>query len=577
MAKKRDFKTVFLSGNEALAWGARKAGVSFASSYPGTPATEILEELAGFNEVEAQWAVNEKVAYEAAFGASIGGRRALTAFKHVGLNVAMDSLMVTAYTGVNAGFVVCVADDPGMHSSQNEQDTRLAAPYAKVPLVEPSSPSEAYRFIREAYRVSERFSTPVLFRLTTRVSHTKESFMAGGASLKLRRRAEKDARKYVMIPPHARPRHRELEKRIRRIALYSEKSPLNRYELRSRKIGFIASGVSAMYVKEAYPDASTLTLGMSYPFPASMAKDFAGKVKRLYVVEELEPFMEDELRRRGIKAGGRKESWFCGELDPDSVRKIVSGKERGRERPKGRQPALCPGCPHRPVFHVLRRYGAYVTGDIGCYTLGALEPLAALHTQTCMGSSIPFFEGLGKSDPGKKVVAVIGDSTFIHAGISGLVSAAYNGAKGVVIIMDNSTAAMTGAQDHPATGITLKGNKTKRLSLEGMAKAAGAENVDVVDPFDIESLYGLITRRGNEKALSVIICRAMCKMVDKSRSLPYSVDMDICKRCGECLKLGCPAITEERNGEISISPELCTGCGLCADVCGFDAIKRLRK
>ncbi|HQO58592.1 MAG TPA: thiamine pyrophosphate-dependent enzyme [Candidatus Omnitrophota bacterium] len=563
---------VFLSGNEAIAWGARAAGVRFASAYPGTPSTEILETLGTFAGLEAQWAVNEKVAYEAAFGASLAGKRALTACKHVGLNVAMDSLMTTAYSGVNAGFVAVVADDPGMHSSQNEQDTRRAALYAKVPLIEPSSPSEAYRYIQEAFRVSEPFDIPVLLRLTTRISHTKESFYVTPGSEPVARVLVKDPEKYVMIPAHARPRHLDLEKRLSALQEFSETTPLNRIELKDRKAGFIVSGVAALYVKEVFPEASYLTLGMPFPFPVRKARDFARQVEKLYVVEELEPFMEEILQQEGIAVTGKKASWRCGELSPQAVKDIVAGKDRAVAAQKARRPLLCPGCPHRPAFFSLKKAGVYVTGDIGCYTLGALEPLAALHTQICMGASIPFFEGVGKMQADKPVVAVIGDSTFIHTGINGLMSAAYNGAQGVIVIMDNSITAMTGGQQNPATGVTLQGKVTKKLSLERLCSAAGADYVDVVDPYEVEKFQSLLQERLQQKALSVIIARHPCKMIDRSRGPAVVIDSRQCRRCRQCLLLDCPAIIAGSDGAVSISETLCVGCGLCLKVCKFNAI-----
>lgn len=565
-------KKVFLSGNEAIAWGARAAGVKFASAYPGTPSTDILETMGTFTDIEAQWAVNEKVAYEAAFGACIAGSRSLTACKHVGLNVAMDPLMTTAYSGVNAGFVVVVADDPGMHSSQNEQDTRRVAPYAKIPLLEPSSPAEAYYFIQQAFDISEKFDVPVMVRLTTRISHTKESFEEG-TPLKIEQRPlMKDPKKFVMIPGHARPRHVDLEKRLLALTEYAESTELNRIELKKTKHGFIVSGVSALYAKEAYPDASFLTLGMSFPFPIKKIKEFANKVENLYVIEELEPFLEEALQRAGISFIAKKASWRCGELNPQSVIDIVEQKERKIKETKARRPLLCAGCPHRPAFYSLKKAGVYVTGDIGCYTLGALEPLAALHTQICMGASIPFFEGMGKMQKEQKTVAVIGDSTFFHTGINGLVSASYNGAKGVVIIMDNAITAMTGGQQNPGSGVTLQGKKNKKISLEKLCLAAGVDHVDVVDPYDMQKFEVLLQQRLEEDCLSVIIARGPCKMVDRSRGPVMRIDQEKCKKCGKCLGIDCPVISKSEDGSIHIDEDLCVGCGLCAQVCPFDAI-----
>jgi len=566
-------KTVLLSGNEAIAWGAKGAGVCFASGYPGTPSTEILETLGTFDCLQAQWAVNEKVAYEAAFGACLGGKRALTAFKHVGLNVAMDPLMTTAYSGVNAGFLVVVADDPGMYSSQNEQDTRRVAPYAKIPLIEPSSPSEAYRYIEEAYRISEKFDIPVLFRITTRISHTKESFeIDTSRKVVAVRPLERNPLKYVMIPGHARLRHVDLEKRLLKLKEYSERTSLNRCQIKDRKMGFIVSGVSALYTREAYPESSILTLGMPFPLPIRKIKAFARKVKKLYVIEELEPFLEEQLKQEGIKVIPKKASWRCGELSIDAVKRIVARKERQDHPQKARRPLLCPGCPHRGAFYALKKCRFFVAGDIGCYTLGALEPLASLHTQLCMGASVPFFEGISKTTLDKKVVAVIGDSTFIHTGLSGLISAAYNNTKGVVVIMDNAITAMTGAQVNPATGVTLQGKKTKKLSLEDICKAANADQVDVIDPYDMEAFEKLLKTRVEEDKLSVIIARHPCKIIDRSRKSPFKIDPTACKKCGLCLKLDCPAILEDKDGNLHIDPVTCVGCELCQKVCKLNAV-----
>ena len=565
-------RVVLLSGNEAVAWGARAAGVCFASAYPGTPSTEILETMAAFDELEAQWAVNEKVAYEAAFGACLGGRRALTACKHVGLNVAMDPLMTTAYSGVNAGFLVVVADDPGMHSSQNEQDTRRVAPFAKVPLIEPSSPSEAYHFIDEAFEMSEQFDIPVLFRVTTRISHTKESFEIHGSRKEVVRPLDRNPAKYVMVPGHARLRHVDLEKRLVRLQAYSEKTRLNRAEIRDKKIGFIASGISVLYAREAYPEASIFSLGMPYPLPVKKIRAFAKQVKKLYVIEELEPFLEEQLTLAGIEVIGKKSSWRCGELSVTAVKSIVVGKEREDVPKKARRPILCPGCPHRPAFRALKKCNFFVAGDIGCYTLGALEPLASLHTQICMGASIPFFEGIGKANPDKPVVAVIGDSTFLHTGLSGLISAAYNNAKGVVVIMDNAITAMTGAQNNPVTGVTLQGKKTKKISLEDICRAANADQVDVIDPFDVEGFEKLLKIRVTEDKLSVIIARYPCRMVNRTKKAALKIDQGVCKKCGLCLQIDCPAISKNEAGIFNIDPLLCVGCALCRNVCKSSAI-----
>lgn len=568
-------KFLFLSGDEALAHGAYEAGLSFASSYPGTPASEILEYCARFVEVDAQWSVNEKIAYEVALASSIGGLRALYASKHVGINVAMDPLMTSVYTGVNAGFIVVTGDDPGIHSSQNEQDNRLLAAAAKMPLLEPSSPREAFQYAKEAFSLSETFDTPVMVRLTTRVAHTKENISAGKRVESPVRQFIPDPAKYVMVPRNAYRRHLELEKRLVRLSLHSEQSALNSMELNDTRIGFVASGAAYLYAKEAYPEASFLKLGMPYPFPAQKAREFASKVKKVFVIEELEPFLEEQLKIAGISSEGKHRSWRVGELRPESIPLIVNGREKTEEEYTARKPVMCPGCPHRPVFHVLKKLKAVVTGDIGCYTLGALPPLAALHTCLCMGAGITFFEGLRKS-LGKKVVGVIGDSTFVHSGIPGLVNAAYNKAKGLIIILDNSTTAMTGSQPHPATGVTAKGEQTKKLILEEVCASCGADNVDVVHPFDVKELEALVRSRMEEDALSVLIARSPCKLIDRSRSPAPDYEKEKCKKCSLCLNINCPAVLKRADGSIEIQTAYCAGCNLCVQVCPARALTKAK-
>jgi indolepyruvate ferredoxin oxidoreductase alpha subunit len=573
MSEQKSSDNYFLSGNEALARGAWEAGLHFASAYPGTPSTEILEALGQYAEVDAQWAANEKTAYEVAYGAAIGGARALFACKHVGLNVAMDPFMISAYTGINGGLVAVVADDPGMHSSQNEQDTRRLALFAKIPLLEPSSPAQCYEFARAAFDLSERFDTPVLIRTTTRIAHTKESFAVSRREDVQRRPFVVDPRKYVMIPGHARGRHAVLEQRLVALKEYAENCVFNKVTEGDNSIGFIVDSVSALYVREMYPEASVLTLGMPYPFPEAIVRKFASRVKELYVVEELEPFLEEQLKLLGISVKAKKASFVQGELRPEHIPQIVAGREREDVNRPGRRPVLCPGCPHRATFTVLKKNKCTVAGDIGCYTLGALDPLAALHTQTCMGASIPFMEGIRKSVAGN-VVAVIGDSTFVHTGIPGLISAVYNQAKGVVLILDNATTAMTGTQPNPATGVTLKGEQTRRLSLEELTKACAVDSVDTVDPLVPGELDSVLKQRLSEDSLAVIIVRSPCRLVEKSRKPPVSIDSQECRQCGICLSIGCPAISKNEDGGIEIDQALCVGCGLCVSVCPFKAIKK---
>ncbi len=566
-------RRVFLSGNEAIAQGAYEAGVRVACAYPGTPSSEILEYLSSYSDIDTQWSVNEKVAYEVAFSSSIGGLRSLYASKHVGVNVAMDPLMSSAYSGVNAGFVVVTCDDPGLHSSQNEQDNRFIASLAKLPLLEPSSPKEAKSFVKIAFNISERFDIPVMVRLTTRVSHTKEDVLIKEREVREKKEFSLDVSKYVLVPRNAYRRHIDLEKRINKLTIYSERSSLNRIELNSTKIGFIASGVAYLYTKEMYPDASFLKLGMSFPFPHRKVEEFIRMVKKIYVVEELEPFLEGELRKISVKVRVKHSSFRVGELRPEFIPFIVEGKSKPRETQAARKPVMCPGCPHRPVFWVLKKLKLVVTGDIGCYTLGALPPLSSLHTCLCMGSGVTFFEGLKKA-LNKNIVGVIGDSTFVHSGITSLVNLAYNKTKGLIIILDNSTTAMTGAQPHPATGITIKNEPTKKLVLEEVCYACGADNVDVVNPFKVDKLESIIKKRVNEEALSVLITRFPCRLITKKRLSPPSYNKRKCTKCYMCLMIDCPAITKTEDGFIEINPYYCVGCGLCVEVCKFSALSK---
>jgi indolepyruvate ferredoxin oxidoreductase, alpha subunit len=571
MEQKSIKNTMLLSGDEALAQGAYEEGLLVAASYPGTPASEILEYLSKFKEVDAQWSINEKVAFEVALSSSIGGLRSLYASKHVGLNVAMDPLMTSSYTGVGAGFIIVTADDPGIHSSQNEQDNRLIAEIAKIPLLEPSSPSEAKEFVKSAFEISEDFDTPVIVRITTRIAHTKENVEIGGRRELPRKEFKVDIPKYVMVPKNAYKRRLEIEKRLTRLKEYSENSPLNRIELNDKKIGFVASGVSYLYAKEMYPDASFLKIGFSFPFPEKKAVEFSKKVKEVFVIEELEPFLERKLKELGIKFKARHPSYRIGELRPEYMPDIIKGREKKEEVSTTRKPVLCPGCPHRSVFWMLKKIKAVVTGDIGCYTLGALPPLGALHTCLCMGAGITFFEGIKKALK-KNVVGVIGDSTFVHSGIPGLINLSYNKTKGLIIILDNSTTAMTGNQPHPATGVTIKGESAKKLILEDACKVCGADNVDVIDPRNAKELEELIRKRINEDALSVIIARSPCRLIERKKDKAPSYKKENCKKCYICLSIDCPALTKSADGFINIDEKLCVGCNLCVETCNLGAI-----
>lgn len=561
----------FLSGDEALARGAWEAGVSFAASYPGTPATEILESLAQYPEVNAQWSVNEKVAYEVAYAAAVAGVRSLFSAKHVGINVAMDPLMTSAYTGVNAGFVVVTADEPGLHSSQNEQDNRYVARFAKLPLLEPSDPGESKAFMPYAFELSERFDTPVMVRLTTRVAHTKENIETGERSEPPARWFKSDPAKYVMVPRNAYFRHIELEKRLLLLKVEAEQSKLNKIHINNTKLGFVTSGVSYLYLREFFPDASFLKLGFPYPFPEKLIREFATKVDDIVVLEELEPFLEEELARLGIKHRAKHPSWRVGEIRPEDVKDVVSGVERSPEIATTRKPVMCPGCPHRGVYSVLKKLKLTVTGDIGCYTLGALAPLSVLQTCLCMGAGVTMFEGFRKN-LGKSVVGVIGDSTFVHSGITGLVNAVYNQTKGVMLILDNSTTAMTGTQPHPATGETAKGVPTKQLVLEDICKACGVDNVDVISAYDTTALESLLRRRLEEDAISVVITRTPCKLINRAKRPKVKFMAEQCKKCYMCLNIGCPALSKAEDGTIKVDQDVCVGCYVCVSSCKFGAL-----
>jgi indolepyruvate ferredoxin oxidoreductase alpha subunit len=566
-----------LSGDEAVARGAWEAGLRVACAYPGTPSTEIVQTISGFEGVDAQWSVNEKVAFEVALGAAIAGGRSLYASKHVGLNVAMDPLMTAAYTGINAGFAVIVCDDPGLASSQNEQDTRWVGPYAKIPVIEPSSPAEAYRFIQECLNVSEKFDTPVLFRMTTRVAHTKENVKVGSRQEIALRPFAPDIPKYVMVPRNAYQKHIFVEKRLLQLAAFAERTSLNKIEKGSSKLGFITSGVAYHYLQENYPDASYLKLGFTYPFCDKKIAAFAASVKELVVVEELDPIIEEHVRSLGIKLRAKHPSFRIGELLPELMPQVVRGEVKKEKPSTARKPVLCPGCPHRFVFSVLKRNKVVVAGDIGCYSLAASPPLSTLHTCICMGSGVTLQEGFRRVMPDGKIVGVLGDSTFVHSGITGLINAVYNKAKGIIIILDNSTTAMTGGQNHPATGKTIREEPTSQLVLEDICKACGVKNVDVIDPKQTRELDALLKKRLAEDTLSVIITRRPCKLFDRTR-LPNPVyAKDKCKTCGLCFNIDCPALVKTAEGFVEINTALCAGCNLCTQVCPTDALTPAKK
>ena len=573
-----------LLGNEAIARGAYEAGVKVSAAYPGTPSTEVSESLVQYDEIYAEWAPNEKVATEVAIGASIAGVRSMCVMKHVGMNVAADPLYTAAYTGVRGGLVLVVADDPGMYSSQNEQDSRMVARAAMVPIVEPSDSAEAKEFMKYAYDLSEKYDTPVILRSTTRLSHSQ-------GLVELEERAEpfdipyeRDMAKYVMMPGNAIKRHVVVEARMKQMAEDANSLPINRVEYNDLSVGFITNGIAYQYVKEAMPQASVLKLGLLNPLPRKLIEEFAAKVDKLYIFEELEPVVEEQVKSWGIqKAVGKEIFTVQGEYSANLIRERVLGQtsqvDKAAQVP-ARPPILCPGCPHRSVYTVLNKLKIHAAGDIGCYTLGAVAPLSVIDTTICMGASISTLHGMEKAKGREYIkswVAVIGDSTFMHTGINSLMNMVYNQATGTVIILDISTTGMTGHQDHAATGKTLKGQVVPAINIYGLCKSLGIEHVCEVDAFDQAELERVIKEEVARDAVSVIITKAPCallkgiKFPNKCRPLP-----DKCKKCGACLRPGCPALTKNEDGTISIDETMCNGCGLCKQLCKFDAINLVK-
>ena len=566
-----------LTGNEAVARGAYEFGVSVATAYPGTPSTEILENMAQYREIRSQWSPNEKVAMEVAIGASVAGARALAAMKHVGVNVAADPLFTASYAGVNGGFLLVSADDPGMHSSQNEQDNRYYAKFAKVPMLEPADSQEAKDFVGVALAVSEQFDVPVMLRLTTRICHSKTLVELLDPQAREVKPYKKDARKYVMMPGNARVKRVELEKRFVDLRAYSESSPLNVIEWQDREVGFITSGISYQYVKEAVPRASVLKIGFSWPLPDAKIREFAKGVKKLYVVEETEPYIEEHVQTMGIPVTGKSLFPITGEMSVAIIRRAlglsVTGPSHPAEDTPLRPPVLCPGCPHRGVFYALNQLRLNVTGDIGCYTLGALPPLNAMDTTICMGASIPMALGFEKANPelAEKTVAVIGDSTFLHSGVTGLMDVVYNHGTSTVLILDNDITAMTGHQDNPSTGKTLDRQPAPRVDIPALCKAVGVQRVFTVDPFDMAALRELIKQEVAVREPSVIIAKRPCALIIKHDGTIYRIDHEKCVGCKMCMRVGCPAISHA-NKKSTINAALCVGCGVCAQVCKFGAI-----
>ena len=567
-------------GNSAVAAGLYDGGLGVVSSYPGTPSTEITEFLAKYDDIYSEWAPNEKVACEVAFGASLAGARSACAMKHVGLNVAADPLFTLSYTGVNGGMVICVADDPAMHSSQNEQDSRHYAIASKVPMLEPADSNEAYLFAKTAFELSEKFDTPVILRMCTRIAHSQSVVELGEHTNAVVKDYEKNPQKYIMMPGNAIKRHPFVEERTEKIREFSEDCIYNTVEYNSDEIGIITSGCSYLYVKEVFGDSvSILKIGMPNPLPTKTIKTFASKVKKLYVVEELDPIIENFVKSLGIEVVGKDMFSMLGEFSQSTIAKAFGKEEKAfvtadSEIP-ARPPMMCAGCPHRGMFYTLAKNKITVLGDIGCYTLGAVPPLNALDSTLCMGASISGLHGFnlarGASAEGKSV-AVIGDSTFMHSGMTGLVNIAYNNTNSTVIILDNSITGMTGHQQNPTTGYNIKGDPAAKVDLEALCRALGINRVRVVDPYDLKACNEAVKEELAADEASVIISRRPCVLLKSVKhEAPLCVDKDKCKSCKKCMTLGCPAISL-KDGKAKIDTTLCVGCGVCKQLCAFDAI-----
>lgn len=577
-------KKVIMLGNEAIARGAYEAGVKVSAAYPGTPSTEISECLVQYkDDLYCEWSPNEKVATEVAIGASVAGVRAMSCMKHVGFNVAADPAYTVSYMGVNGGLMIVVADDPGLYSSQNEQDTRMVARAAQLPVLEPSDSAEAKDFVKVAFELSEKYDRPFVYRTTTRLAHSQ-----GIVELHEREQVEdkpyvKDIKKTVMMPGNAKLRHVEIEKRNLELAEAANTLPINRVEMNDTRIGVITSGIPYQYVKEALPEASVLKLGMVNPLPRKLIEEFASKVEKLYIVEELDPVIEEQVKSWGIQAVGKEIFTVQGEYSANMIRTAILGEKLDIAAPApapGRPPILCPGCPHRSVYYVLNKLKLHAAGDIGCYTLGAVAPLSVVDTTICMGASISSLHGMEKAKGKEYIknwVAVIGDSTFLHTGVNSLMNMMYNHATGTVLILDNSTTGMTGHQDHAATGKTLQGDPTYAINIPELCRAIGVKNVVEVNAFDIETLEKVVKEEVAKDEVSVIITKTPCVLLSKAKKPLYIAHEDKCKKCGMCMRPGCPAMTKNPDGTIHIDDTMCTGCGLCKSLCKFDAIELVKE
>ncbi len=578
-------KVELLSGNEAIARGAYEAGVTVATGYPGTPSTEILEAVSGFKpEVYSEWAPNEKVALEVAVGASLSGARSIVTMKHVGLNVAADPLMTFAYIGAVGGLVVCVADDPGMHSSQNEQDTRHYARLAKIPLLEPSDSQEALDFTALGLDISEQFQTPVILRTTTRVSHSRSIVSLGERAPRPRPAGfVKNPPRYVPIPMWGRVMRRAVEERLPKLGAAASQSPANRIEMRDPALGIITGSVAYQYARDIWPEASVLKLGWAYPFPDELIRRFAGQVKRLLVVEELDDFLEEHIKALGLACDGRNIIPGVGELSPTVLRAARArheGRPEAAASPRAdtrdlplRPPVLCPGCPHRGIFYALAQFDVVVTGDIGCYSLGVFPPLNRMDTILCMGAGVSMTQGFEKAGEPKRVVGMVGDSTFFHSGITGLLNIACNGGSAVIIVVDNRTTAMTGHQPNPGSGQTLMGEAAPAASIEAIAAACGVRRVLTVNPYELQPTIQALKESLAALEPTVIVSRAPCPLEQgKAAGPPQAINPEQCQQCYECLGLGCPGLERDQAQGLRINDLLCGGCTLCRQVCAFEAI-----